>query len=378
MGHRIPSRMGQRTSRNPSKALFEELFAKAGIEVNGSRSWDIRVANPRTYARVLAQGSLGLGESYMEGWWNCDALDQFFTRVIGADLGSQVRANYSLLIRLAFNKFRNLQFGKRLWEVGRKHYDLGNDLFAAMLDKRMVYTCAFWQDAETLDQAQEAKLKLICEKLQLSPGMRILDLGCGWGGFAKYAAETYGVEVVGVTISKEQVKLASEICRSLPITIELKDYRQVQGKFDRVAGIGILEHVGYKNYRRFMEVVFEHLKEDGLCLLHSICNNKMELSGDPWVVKYIFPNSVSPSLNQLAKASEGLFVIESLQNIGPDYDPTLMAWNENFQKAWSRLEATYDERFRRMWTYYLLMAAGNFRAGSSQVSQILMRPRKVS
>jgi len=279
---------------------------------------------------------------------------------------------------IAFNKFRNLQFGKRLWEVGRKHYDLGNDLFAAMLDKRMVYTCAFWQDAETLDQAQEAKLKLICEKLQLSPGMRILDLGCGWGGFAKYAAETYGVEVVGVTISKEQVKLASEICRSLPITIELKDYRQVQGKFDRVAGIGILEHVGYKNYRRFMEVVFEHLKEDGLCLLHSICNNKMELSGDPWVVKYIFPNSVSPSLNQLAKASEGLFVIESLQNIGPDYDPTLMAWNENFQKAWSRLEATYDERFRRMWTYYLLMAAGNFRAGSSQVSQILMRPRKVS
>jgi cyclopropane-fatty-acyl-phospholipid synthase len=266
----------------------------------------------------------------------------------------------------------NRQGPSRAFEVGRRHYDLGNDLFRVMLDRRMMYSCALWETADTLDDAQEAKLDLICRKLRLEPGMRVLDIGCGWGGLARYAAESHGVRATGVTVSERQVESAREACAGLPVEILLQDYREIDGRFDRIVSVGMFEHVGGENYRRYMQVVHRCLEEGGLFLLHTIAGNTSVRTVDPWVRTHIFPNSMLPSAAQISTAAEGLFVLEDWHSLGPHYDRTLMAWHANFLAAWGRLSAAYDERFRRMWCYYLLSSAGAFRARSNQLWQIVL------
>ncbi|MDH7528362.1 MAG: cyclopropane fatty acyl phospholipid synthase, partial [Ignavibacteria bacterium] len=246
-----------------------------------------------------------------------------------------------------------------------------------MLDKRMNYSCAYWKDATNLDEAQENKLELICKKLYLKPGMRVLDIGCGWGAFAKYAAEKYGVEVVGITVSKEQLKLAKELCDGLPVEIRLQDYREVNEKFDRIVSIGMFEHVGYKNYREYFKIAAKNLKDDGIFLLHTIGSNISTKSTDAWTHKYIFPNGMLPSLAQISKTVENLFVIEDVHNFGADYDKTLMAWYNNFKNNWHKLKDKYGERFYRMWEYFLLSCAGAFRARKNQLWQIVLSKKGI-
>lgn len=350
------------------------ILGSAGIRINGSRPWDIHVHHDQFYSRVLGEGSLGLGESYMDGWWDCEALDQFFFRIFQARLDEQALTWRDGLTALKA-RFVNAQNITRSFKVGRHHYDLGNDLYRAMLDDRMIYSCAYWKDAATLDDAQEAKLDLICRKLQLQPSMRLLDIGCGWGGMAAYAAEKYGVSVVGVTVSREQARFARYRCRKLPVTIELKDYREMTGSFDRIVSIGMFEHVGHKNYRTFMQYHKDLLTDDGLALLHTIGRNKSGTTIDKWISRYIFPNSVLPSAQQIAEAAEGLLVIEDWHNFGTDYDITLMHWFENFDRNYELLlRDTYDRRFYRMWKYYLLSCAGSFRARKNQVWQVVLSP----
>ncbi len=354
----------------------EELLSLAGVSVNGSRPWDIQVHDERLYARVMAQGSLGLGESYMDGWWDCPELDQFFYHVLSAELESQVKS-WKETFNLAKAWLINMQSPSRATKVGEHHYDLGNDLYQAMLDSRMIYSGAYWDGAQTLDQAQEDKLDLLCRKLDLKPGMRLLDIGCGWGGTAQYAAEHYGVEVVGVTVSEEQVAFGRELCRGLPVEIRYQDYRSIDETFDRVVSVGMFEHVGWKNYRTFMAAVKSLMSEDGLFVLQSIGRNTSARGCDPWIVKYIFPNSMLPSARQICEACEGLFVLEDWHSFGPDYDTTLMAWFSRFQDSWDRLKANYPERFYRMWTYYLLSCAGSFRARKNQLWQVVLSPKGV-
>ncbi len=353
-----------------ARSTIRNLLSTADIRVDGNRPWDIRVHEPRLYARILAGGSLALGESYMDGWWDCKRLDQFFDRILTAHLHKKVRKG------LFWNALKartiNLQRGSRAYVIGRRHYDLGNELYACMLDKHMTYSCGYWKNARTLDEAQEAKLELCCRKLGLQRGMRVLDIGCGWGSFAKYAAEKYGVRVVGITVSKEQVTLARKRCKGLPVEIRLQDYRKLNGRFDRIVSIGMIEHVGYKNYRTYMHITHQCLKQNGLFLLHTIGGNTSVSSADPWIGKYIFPNSMLPSAKQIVAAAEGLFVLEDWHSFGADYDRTLLAWHENFTRSRKRLEGKYDERFCRMWTYYLLSCAGTFRARENQVWQIVL------
>jgi cyclopropane-fatty-acyl-phospholipid synthase len=265
------------------------------------------------------------------------------------------------------------------YEVGRRHYDLGNDLFEAMLDRRMVYTCAYWADAAwadaaTLDAAQEAKLDLVCRKLGLQPGDRILDVGCGWGSFLAYAAERYGATGVGVTVSREQAALARERLGGLPIEVRLQDYRALDPseRYDHVVSLGMFEHVGVRHYRSYLRVVRRHLEDGGLFLLHTIGGNRSVRSTDPWIERYVFPHSMLPSIRQIGHATEGLFVVEDWHNFGAHYDRTLMAWHERFERAWPSLRARYGERFRRMWRYYLLQSAGLFRARGAQLWQLVL------
>lgn len=355
-----------------SKETVLRLLEKAGIEVNGRRSFDIQVHNENFYTRAITEGEMGLGESYMDGWWDCEALDEFINRILLADLEKEVKGDLKLILYALKTKLLNRQRGRRAFEVGRKHYDVGNRLYERMLDSRMVYTSAYWKNARTLDEAQEAKLDLVCRKIGLEPGMKVLELGCGWGSFAKYAAEQYGAEVTGVTVSREQVNLGRERCRNLPVDIKLADYREVAGVYDRVVSIGIMEHVGWKNYREYMEVTNRCLKDDGIAFVHSIGGNHSATGTNSWTDKYIFPNGMLPSIAQLGRAMEGLFVMEDWHNFGPDYDRTLMAWYENFKRAWPELKEEYDERFYRMWRFYLLSAAGGFRSRRNQLWQIVM------
>ncbi len=366
----------QKTSPN-SLSLEDrcrQLLAQSDIQIGGSRPWDLQVHNQRFYSRVLSEGSLGLGESYMDGWWNCKALDQLFYRIFKAELDVQAINWRDGLTALKANLV-NLQKISRAFQVGQHHYDLGNELYQYMLDKRMIYSCGYWNEANTLDEAQEAKLELICRKLQLQPGMRLLDIGCGWGGMAAYAAEKYGVTVVGVTVSREQADYARDQCRQLPVTIELKDYRELTGTFDRIVSIGMFEHVGNKNYRTFMQCQKNLLSDDGLVLLHTIGRNITSASLDKWIGRYIFPNSMLPSVKQISTAAEGVFIIEDWHNFGTDYDTTLMHWFYNFNRNFDKLRGPkYDRRFYLMWKYYLLSCAGSFRARKNQVWQIVLSP----
>ena len=354
------------------KSFMKELLSLANIEINGSNPWDIQVHDTRFYKRAITENELGIGESYMDGWWDAEKIDELIHRILTAQLDKKIRLKFSILSRLVIERLFNLQSKQRAFIIGEKHYDLGNDLFQNMLDKRMNYSSAYWNNAGSLNEAQENKLELICKKLYLNPGMKVLDIGCGWCAFGKYATEKYGVKVVGITVSKEQVELSKKINEGSPVECQLMDYRDLDEKFDRIVSVGMIEHVGYKNYKTFFEVANKCLKDDGLFLLHTIGRIKSGKSIDRWTHKYIFPNGMLPSIAQLSKAAEGLFIIEDLHNFGADYEKTLMSWFNNFNNSWEKLKEKYDERFYRMWKYYLLSCAGSFRARRNQLWQIVL------
>ncbi|MGL6001762.1 MAG: cyclopropane fatty acyl phospholipid synthase [Plesiomonas sp.] len=356
------------------KRISSELLNKAGITLNGNKPFDMKIKHPDTLMRILQDGSLGLGESYMDGWWDCDRLDIFFDKVLTAKLDKQLPSHFQDTLRILKARVFNMQTRLRAWQVGKEHYDLGNDLFNAMLDPHMQYSCAYWKEAQTLEAAQEAKLAMICDKLQLKPGMKVLDIGCGWGGLAYYMAKNHGVSVVGVTISKEQQALAQQRCENLPVEIILQDYRDLNIEFDRIVSVGMFEHVGPKNYHTYFNIVNRCLKKEGLFLLHCIGSNISGIKADAWISKYIFPNGCLPSIKQIATESEPFLVMEDWHNFGADYDKTLMAWDNNFVNEWPSLQAQYSPRFYRMFRYYLNACAGAFRARDIQLWQVLFSP----
>jgi cyclopropane-fatty-acyl-phospholipid synthase len=358
------------------RSKVEHLLSLADVKTDGDRPWDLRVHNEQFYPSVMTGGSLALGETYMAGWWDCERLDEFFYRIFRQSINEKVRPGRDLLYR-AGSFFYNFQKPSRAFQVGEHHYDLGNDLYEKMLDKRMMYSCAYWKDAKTLDSAQESKLDLVCRKLKILPGMRVLDIGCGWGGAAKFIAERCGAEVVGITVSRQQLQYARKLCQGLPVDIRIQDYRCLDEKFDRILSIGMFEHVGYKNYPVFMRCVRKNLFEDGIFLLHTIGGNRSVTRIDPWLNRYIFPNAMLPSKKQISKAVEGLFVMEDWHNFGVDYDRTLMAWVQNFRANRNALGDAYGTSFDRMWEYYLLSCAGSFRARRTHLWQIVFSPQGV-
>jgi len=350
---------------------IENLFALADIDVNGTRPWDVTVHNPDLFRRLIAHGSLGLGESYMDGWWDCVQIDQMVCRLFSAGIDRRVKTP-AMLLAVLRARLMNRQSAGRAFEVGRRHYDIGHDLYVSMLDSRMLYSCGYWKGAATLDEAQENKLELICRKLRLEKGLTMLDIGCGWGGLARHAAEQYGVSVVGITVSEDQALFAREQCAGLPVQIRLEDYRSLRGTFDRIVSVGMFEHVGYRNYRTFMAVVDRCLNRDGLFLLQTIGGNTSTTTTDSWVERYIFPNGMLPSAVQITAAIQGLFALEDWQSFGSDYDRTLMAWWRRFEDSWPALAGRYGEKFHRMWRFYLLSCAGAFRAKSNHLWQIVL------
>jgi len=375
----MPARHAAPSSASPY--FIERLLEPTDVRINGDRPWDIQVRDPVVYRRTLRDGSLGLGEAYMEGAWDSAQLDETFARVLRHDLDEAL--NHAAKLHFAFHwlkeRIANRQSRARAFTVGERHYDIGNDVYQAMLDPTMSYSCGYWADAGTLEAAQLAKLDLICRKLALEPGQRLLDIGCGWGGLAAYAAERHGVEVVGITVSRNQATLAEERCKGLPVDIRLMDYRDlpksVDGRFERIVSVGMFEHVGVRNYPAYFDVAKQMLTDDGLFLLHTIGNSRTVAVSDAWTDTYVFPNGKIPSAQEIARPLESRFVIEDWHNFGPDYDPTLLAWWQRFDAAWPELRANYDDVFYRMWKYYLHASAGFFRSRQGQLWQIVLAKR---
>ena len=353
-----------------------ELLAGTDIKINGSRAWDIQVHDERFFHRVLAQGTLGAGESYMEGWWDCAQLDEMLTRILRHGVENHLHSPRAALLAITA-RLINMQSRRRAFKVGKQHYDLGDDLYERMLDPRMIYTCAYWDGMNSLDAAQEAKLDLVARKIGIRRGSRVLDIGCGWGGAAQFMAECQGASVTGVTVSRNQQQTARKRCAGLPVEILLQDYRSMTGNFDAIYSLGMFEHVGVRNYRTYLTKVRELLRPDGLFLLHTIGSNQSSVATDPWIEKYIFPNGQLPSLAQISSAAEGLWVVEDFHSMGVNYDLTLMAWSANFEQHWPEIAARYGERFHRMWHFWLMASAANFRARKTQLWQIVLSPQGV-
>ncbi len=364
------------TTTDTGRSFLEPLLARADVRIDGDRPWDMRVNNPALFDRILAEGSLGLGDAYVEGWWDCDALDGLFDRVLRARLDERLPIRLKHVAHILRVKMFNQQTRKKATVVAKKHYDIGNDFYAAMLDPYKQYSCGYFEGTDDLAQAEKNKMELIARKLDLRPGDRVLDIGCGWGGLAKYLAETRGCHVTGLNISDEQIAFARDFTKGLPVDIVKCDYRDMEGQFDKIVSVGMFEHVGAKNYDAYMKKARELLKDDGLFLLHTI--GGITGSGDdPWIHEHIFPNSALPVQADIAAAFGPRFVLEDWHNFGAHYDKTLMAWHRNFTEAWPRFRDAYGDAFERMWRYYLLSCAGSFRARKIELWQLVFSPHGV-
>lgn len=363
-----------------SKALVTGFLRRAGVEVGGAGAADIQIRDERFYARVLRYGFLGFGEAYMDGWWDAERIDLLCERLLREGHSPQ-RKSSGLPLRL-LSSLVNLQSRARSKIVIEQHYDIDNDLFIHMLDPRMTYTCGYWNSgARSLAEAQEAKLDLVCRKLNLRPGMRVLDVGCGFGSFMKYAAEKYGVSCVGYSLSQKQTELGRELCQGLDVTFISRDYRDIEGRFDAVASIGMFEAVGRKNFRTFMEVLKRSMTPEAIAVLHTIGTNHSMPTANPWYDKYIFPNGLIPSAVDITKSMDRLLHLNDWHVFGTSYDLTLLAWNDNFQKSWPKLQSSnpglYTARFKRMWEFYLLSIAVGFRLRAIDLWQIVItHPRR--
>lgn len=369
---------------SPSRELVERLFAAADVRLDGDRPWDLRVADDRFYDRAVRDGTLGVGESYMLRWWDCDDLDELLYRAFRAQLDERFRLGWKTAWNALRARLFNLQRRARSEQVATVHYNLSNEFYERFLGPTMAYTCGYWKDAETLDQAQRAKYDLVCRKLDLRSGDRVLEHGCGWGGFARHAAESYGCEVVAVSISEPQIAYARQLCRGLPVEVHYCDYRDQEvynprgERFDKVVSIGMCEHVGPKSYRSWFEVVDRQLKDDGRFLLHTIGSSVSRTTNDPFTQKYIFPNCVIPSLAQLTGAAEGLFTVEDYHTFWKSYYYTLREWQRAFAEHWDEireLDPKFDDRFYRMWNFYLFAGMSAARARNAELWQLIFSKR---
>ncbi len=378
-GLRLPLERHTSVASGGAASVVERILDEGGVRLNGPEPWDLQVHDERFYRRALVDGTLGIGESYMEGWWDCDRLDELVARVLRVEGLRKLPFQYKAAIAGIRAWSVNLQSVRLARRAIPVHYDIGNEFFERMLGRSMAYSCAYWADAHDLDQAQDAKHELVCRKLDLEPGDRVLDIGCGWGGFASYAAQRRGCTVVGITISPAQAEYARRRCTGLPVEIHLLDYRAPElnafGRFEKIVSIGMFEHVGAKNYGVLMRCVDRLLHPQGLFLLHT-CGSQHSAASDPWLCRYIFPGGMLPSAADILRASDGLFVLEDWHNFRFDYDRTLMAWYENHAAMVAEEPDRFDASFARMWRFYLLACAGNFRAGShNQLWQILYSKR---
>jgi cyclopropane-fatty-acyl-phospholipid synthase len=325
---------------------------------------------------ALRNGALGMAEAYMDGEIDIDGNLQAFLKFESAPLYERMKLSLREKIKFAVSLLitRNTVRGAK--KNVKHHYDLGNDFYQLWLDPSMTYTCAYFtRYGDTLAQAQNNKHEHICRKLRLEPGMTLVDIGCGWGAMLVYAAQRYGVIGVGYTISEEQAKWAKENIKRLGledrITIELKDYREAEGQFDRWVSIGMFEQIGKSFFDMFFSEITRILKPGGIGVLHTIGSSE-PYTNNPWIEKYIFPGGHLPQLGDLVDGMNGINLNPiDVEDLRLHYGQTLDSWYANFNRVENTVWEMYGERFVRMWRFYLNGAAQGFKWGTLRLYQIV-------
>ncbi|MEB2845625.1 methyltransferase domain-containing protein [Rhizobiales bacterium RZME27] len=354
-----------------------------GLEVT------MRLTDPKLYKGLVFNPELAAGEAYMDGTMRFEegsTLQDFLTlfSVNRLSLGSYPLQKVLRAIKMRFRKRQQSNRKGQAQQNVAHHYDLGNEFYKLFLDDNMLYSCAYFrEEGETLEQAQRNKLRLLAAKLGLKPGMKVLDIGCGWGDLALYLASLEDVQVLGVTLSKEQQALASERAQKAGLAdrvkFELRDYRDVTEKFDRIVSVGMFEHVGVHHYDEFFAKINTLMPDDGVMVLHSIGHMSPPGMASPWLRKYIFPGAYSPALSEVFEVVEqnSLWVTD-LEFLRVHYATTLAHWNQRFQANRNRVIELYDERFARMWEFYLISAEMMFRTGSQMVFHMQLSRKRAA
>lgn len=364
------------------KSHVISFLEKAGIAIGGPNDFDIHVNDDRFYEMFFKDRTVGAGEAYTEGFWDVKDLKLLAEKIF---LSGKLDHQYGFLNNLIYQLNKAQGKLKALFDI-KKTYDHNIELYRAMLDKRLLYTCAYWNNIDysvaNLDLAQEQKLELVCQKLglhQQPKGQSILDYGCGFAGFAKYAHEKYGAKVVGITISKLQYKVAKEICKGLPIEIRFQDYRDIpKGElYDHLVALGIIEHITVKNAREFILNAKSHLKnekyQDNRFVLHGMFTNGTEHRIDPWMEKYIFPGAEIFTFKHLFDMIHGVFYCQDFHPFGPDYSLTADAWYQRLEMNYGNLlPSEQNNEFMRTFEFYLKTASASFLTQRNNLMQMVL------
>ena len=359
--------------------VVTHLFERAGLQIGGSKANNVVVHDDRFFKEVLLKGSIGLGDSYVEGTWDASSVDDVVFALIKSGVYNSILSQIYDTVGSVARRIQNLQDRIGSYQVIDEHYDLDYNLFLAFLDRYNQYTCGYFERTDDLDQAQENKLELICNKLNLREGDKVLDIGGGWGGLALYMTERFDVDVSIITLSRQQANHARKMCEGRKVKVHVCDYRDIpllfsSSSFDKVAAVGILEHIGHKNYRQFMKVVNHALIPEGRCLFQTLYSPANRILSNPWVRKHIFPNHELPPQNTIKSAASKYFQPAdkvAFQDLTPHYVKTLLAWNERLNKAIDDKKINLEPKEHRKWNFYFLSCAGALRAEHMRVGQFV-------
>ena len=369
-----------------AEKFVRDLFSQVEIEVNGSNPWDPQVHNPAAYNMMVSRGSVGLGETYMHGYWDCEQLDQFFARVTSVDLRKLIPVNFPTVSLAVGAYLKNRQLPKAAWEVGRMHYDLPDEVWEATLDSAMTGSCAYYRNpTDTLEEAQLNKCRMTLDKVGLKSGHSLLDIGVGWAAFSGLAAQEYGAHPIGITVSEGQkAYIHKRYGEAIDVRVNPWQETELREPVDCIVSAEMFEHVGSDNYRSFFEFCRRSIKEDGLMNLHTIVRHTPSKHIDPWMDKYIYPGGCIPTLGQITTAVHGLFHVVDVHDIGGHYPATLRAWMDNFRRNWDSVKSLGSARlgmdpevFCRMWLYHYMASAGGFMSSRISVHQIVLSPNGV-